>query len=91
MISDYGKTVAEFENEDFSSFDFEIRSDSARYFYLRFTDAEGRRTWSCPIWTSRPCDEPSKKEYVPLDKAGFTVLEEESGRDASVLVNGNPM
>lgn len=91
VISDYGRIVAEFENEDFSSFDFEIRSETARYFYLRFTDAEGRRTWSCPVWTSRPCDAPSEKKYVPLDKAGFTVLEEESGKDASVLVNGNPL
>ncbi|MBE6713649.1 MAG: hypothetical protein E7580_09120 [Ruminococcaceae bacterium] len=91
VISDYGKTVAEFENEDFSSFDFEIRSETARYFYLRFTDDQGRRTWSCPIWTSRPIDAPCKKEYVPLDKTGFTVLEEESGKDASVLVNGNPL
>ena len=91
VISDYGKTVAEFENEDFSSFDFELRSETARYFYLRFTDAEGRRTWSCPVWTSRPIDPPSEKEYLPLDKTGFTVLEEESGKDASVLVNSNPL
>ncbi len=91
VISDYGRIVAEFENEDFSSFDFEIRSETARYFYLRFTDAEGRRTWSCPVWTSRPCDPPTQKEYLPLDKTGFTVLEEESGKDASVLVNGNPL
>lgn len=91
VISDYGKTVAEFENEDFSDFEFEIRSDTARYFYLRFTDAEGRRTWSCPVWTSRPIDPPSEKAYVPLKKDGFTVTEAESGKDASVLVNGNPM
>ena len=91
VISDYGKVVAEFENEDFSDFDFEIRSESARYFYLRFTDAEGRRTWSCPVWTSRPIDAPAKKEYVPLNKEGFTVTELESGKDASVLVNGNPL
>jgi len=91
VISDYGRIVAEFENEDFSSFDFEIRSDTARYFYLRFTDAEGRRTWSCPVWTSRPVDVPCEREYLPLNKERFTVLEVESGKDASVLVNGNPL
>lgn len=89
VISDYGKVVAEFKDVDFSSLDFELHSDTARYFYLRFTDAEGRRTWSAPVWTSREIDPPAPA-LIPLDKTGFTVTELESGRDASVLVNGDP-
>lgn len=89
VISDYGKVVAEFKGVDFSNFDFELHSDTARYFYLRFTDAEGRRTWSSPVWTSREIDPPAPV-LTPLDKTGFTVTELESGRDASVLVNGDP-
>ncbi|MBE6630692.1 MAG: hypothetical protein E7624_07595 [Ruminococcaceae bacterium] len=89
VISDYGKIVAEFENVDFSDFDFELKSDTARYFYLRFTDEKGRRTWSAPVWTSREID-PPKPALTPIPKNGFTVTELESGRDASVLVNDDP-
>ena len=89
VISDYGKTVAEFENVDFSDFDFELHSDTARYFYLRFTDARGQRTWSAPVWTSREID-PPPRPLAPIPKAGFTVTELESGKDASVLVNNDP-
>ncbi|MBE6597604.1 MAG: hypothetical protein E7641_08060 [Ruminococcaceae bacterium] len=90
VISDYGRTVAEFKDVDLSDFDFEIKSDTARYFYIRFTDSEGRRTWSPPVWTSREADPPAP-ELTPLDKSGFTVTELESGKDASVLVNNDPL
>ena len=89
VISDGGRTVAEFKGEELSNLDFEIRSATARYFYLRFTDREGRRSWSAPVWTSREIDPPASA-LTPLPKKDFTVTELESGRDASVLVNDNP-
>lgn len=89
VISDYGKIVAEFKGEDFSHFDFEIKSDTARYFYLRFTDENGQRTWSAPVWTSREIDPPAPV-LTQIPKDGFTVTELESGKDASVLVNDDP-
>ncbi len=89
VISDYGKTVAELKDVDFSDLTFDIHSTTARYFYLRFTDEQGRRTWSAPVWTSREIDPPAAP-LTPIPKKGFTVTELESGRDASVLVNDNP-
>lgn len=89
VISDYGKTVAELKGVDFSDLTFDIHSTTARYFYLRFTDEQGRRTWSAPVWTSREID-PPLAPLTPIPKDGFTVTEVESGRDASVLVNDNP-
>ncbi len=90
VMSDYGRIIAEYRDVDFSSFDFEIKSDSARYFYLRFTDESKRRTWSVPVWTGRAFDEPQKTMPTPIDKTGFTVVELESGKDASVLVCDDP-
>ncbi len=90
VISDYGRILAEYRDVDFSSFDFEIKSDSARYFYLRFTDEGKRRTWSVPVWTGRAFDEHQKTELTPIDKTDFTVVELESGKDASILVCNDP-
>lgn len=90
VMSDYGRILAEYRNVDFSSFDFEIKSNSARYFYLRFADEGKRRTWSVPVWTGRAFDEPQKTPPAPLDKTGFTAVELESGKDASVLVCDDP-
>jgi hypothetical protein len=89
VISDYGKTVAELKGVDFSDLTFDVHSTTARYFYLRFTDEQGRRTWSAPIWTSREFDAPATP-LTPIPKNGFTVTELESGRDASVLVSDDP-
>lgn len=89
VISDYGKIVAEFDNIDPHGFDFTVESDTARYFYLRFTDSNGQRTWSPPVFTSRAIDGP-KPPLTPIDKTGFTVTELESGKDASVLVDDDP-
>lgn len=89
VISDYGKIVAEFKDVDLSDFKFEIKSDTARYFYLRLTDEKGQRTWSAPVWTSREIDPPAPT-LTQIPKNGFTVTELESGRDASVLVNDDP-
>ena len=90
VISDYGKCVKEIRGEDLSTFDFTVESDTARYFYLRLLDREGRKTWSCPVFTGRPCDGPGREEYIPISKAGFTAVDTASGRDAAKLINDDP-
>lgn len=90
VISDYGHCVKTLENFDPASFDFTIDSNTARYFYLRLVDAEGRKTWSAPVWTGRPVDEKRADTLTPLDKSGFTATDEVSGADASKLLNDAP-
>jgi len=90
VISDYGKRVRSIEGVNFSSFDFTIESDTARYFYLRVIDENGLKTWSAPVWTGRAFDtEQDVKVLSPLDTAGFHVTSS-SGADASILLSGNP-
>ena len=90
LISDGGKTVKVVDCKNLSEFDFDVESDSASYFYLRLMDAEGRKTWSAPVWTGRTHSPlPDTDNVIPIDKTGFTVTEAESGLDASVLVNGD--
>jgi len=90
VISDGGIPIKELHFEDFSSFEFDIESDTASWFYLRLWDSEGRKTWSVPIWTGREPFLPDTSHYEPLDKTGFTALEEKSGKDASILLNDDP-
>ena len=90
VISDYGICVKTLENVDFSSLDFAVESDTARYFYLRLVDRLGRKTWSCPVWTGRPLDGRNADALIPLDKKGFWAVEEKTGADASVLLNDDP-
>lgn len=89
VISDGGKTIKYIEG-NMSSLDFEIKSDSAAYFYLRFTDIKGRRTWSAPIWTGRPCRYKETPVLSPIDKSEFKALDLSTGKDAGKLVNDNP-
>ena len=89
VISDYGKCVKIIEG-DLASFDFTVESDTARYFYLRLLDKEGRKTWSCPVFTGRSCDSPVTGTLTPLDKADFTATDTASGADASGLINDDP-
>ncbi len=90
VISDGGRTVKKIDCTDLSTFDFELTSNTASYFYLRFMDAQGRKTWSAPVWTGRePLPTPDTDNVIPLDKTDFAVTELESGLDASVLINGD--
>ena len=92
VISDRGECIKEIEGDALETLDFIIHSDSARYFYLRLVDGRGRRTWSAPVWTGRKFEKSHATELPPvLDKTDFSVTELESGKDASVLVNGDPM
>ena len=85
VFSDYGKVVAEYGREDYSSFDFTVKSDSARWFYLRFEDSKGRKTLSVPVYCSRPIDRPISK-IAPIDKKTFKAKDLISGTVADALV-----
>jgi len=87
VISDYGRTVKVIEDIDFTSFDFDVESDTARYFFLRFTDSEGRRTWSPPVFTGRKCDVYTDPKLIPLDKSNFTALNAKTNEDASSVIS----
>lgn len=89
VISDHGLTVRD------ASFDtaaeFTLHSDTARYFYLRLTDAAGRFTWSAPVWTGRVFDDPALQlRAVPLDKEGMTAFDELRGCPAPELICDDP-
>lgn len=88
VISDYGLVVYETDNVA-DKMSFEITSPTARYFYLKLIDAEGRKTWSMPVWTGREFDNLRSYDHLkPLDMSIFTAV---SGcRDASVAINGDP-
>lgn len=97
VISDYGKCVKAIEGS-FSAIDFTVESTTARYFYLRFTDCEGRKTWSCPVWTGRefdrnteslPCQYAmgNEENLIPISKEAFTVCEKTSGKDCDEIIS----
>jgi len=89
VVSDYGMTVKEIEG-DLSGVDFEIESDTARYFYLRLLDKNRKRTWSCPVFTGREYDKRNEKVYTDVDMSDFTVLDLDSGADATIVLKDTP-
>lgn len=89
VISDGGRTLKTIEG-DLSSFDFEIKSQTAGYFYLRLTDINGKKTWSAPVWTGRPCQYKEQPNLLPIDKTDFSALDISSGKSADTLINNNP-
>lgn len=90
VISDGGIPIKELSFSDFSSFSFDIESNTASWFYLRLWDSEGRKTWSVPVWTGREPFLSDTTHLVPLDKQAFTALDETGNTDASVLINDDP-
>lgn len=90
VISDYGKCVKEISGVDFSAFDFEVESDTARWFYLRFEDSKHRKTLSPPVFCGREYDEVPMCEPSPIDKSGFEARELISDTDASLIINDDP-
>jgi hypothetical protein len=89
VISNGGCTLKVIEG-DLSSIDFEIKSDSASYFYLRLTDINGKKTWSAPIWTGRPCQYKEQPQLPPIDKKEFSAIDVSTGKNADILINDNP-
>ena len=91
VISDGGEVLLELCGVDLSSFDFEIKSETARYFFLRFIDAGGYRTWSAPVWTGREFDKYEATELIPVDMSEFSATDISTGKDASAVIDGNPL
>ena len=89
VISDGGVSLKTIENFG-SEFEFEIESSSARYFYLRLSDSEGRRTWSMPVFTGRQFDEKKNASLSPVSTEKMSASERFTGKDAASLVDGNP-
>lgn len=88
VISDYGNVVFETPVNG-KVLEFTVSSDTARYFYLKFIDCLGRKTWSTPVWCSRSFDKPeSFDDLIPLDMSSFTATA--NGKDAYTAINGDP-
>jgi len=88
VISNGGKTLLSLTDIP-STFDFEIHSETARYFYLRFVDRKGRRTWSMPVWTGRPFERYEAPDLTPIDLSSATAVDTLSGADASAAIDGD--
>ena len=89
VVSDGGEWLKEIDGITDNVIDFEIKSDTARYFFLRLQDSEGRRTWSCPVFCSRPYDEYIEPCVTPLDQSEFTAYDETAGCDAEQVLFGD--
>ena len=100
VISDYGKCVKAVELSSDKELDFSVESSTARYFYLRFIDCMGRKTWSCPVWTGRNFDKTAsslvcqytvgeQENLKPIPKKGFTAYDELSGKSADEVISDN--
>ena len=87
VISDYGDAIYEHEVSA-KVLDFTVKSDTARYFYLKFIDGLGRKTWSMPIWTSREFDKPKVFEGKAIDMSSFSA--KTAKKDAKVAINNDP-
>lgn len=88
IISDYGIPVLTAELDEKESFDFTVKSETARYFYLRLVDKEGRKTWSMPVFCGRAYDKVRELAISPIDVSGITARVD--GVEQPKLVNGDP-
>lgn len=87
VISDYGRMVA-CVDVGTDSFDFAVASDTARYFYLRLVDECGRKTWSPPVFCSRPYDEYRVPTLCPIDMTACTATS--GGKEIPEVIDGDP-
>ena len=87
VISDYGNVVFEKKGITDGNFSFDIASSTARYFYLRLVDNEGRRTFSPPVWCGREFDEFTEPSFKRIESKDFKAVDTVSGKDATALLN----
>ena len=88
VVSDGGEWIYEQDVTE-KEVEFTLNSATARYFYLRLQDSLGRRTWSPPIWCSRPFDKyapPKERELVNNDQFNAT---DENGDNADKVIHGD--
>lgn len=90
VISDGGLVVyAQELAENESEIVFTVKSDTARWFYLRIFDENGKRTWSPAIWTGRAfdpiCSDLFDRPEYPKREITVTAT-----GDAEKLINGDP-
>ena len=90
IISDRERRLMTIWDEDFSSIDVTVKAQDASYFYLRFANNKGEKTWSPVVWTE------NERHIIPNDlqhiedKSAFTAKDTVSGKDASILFSGDP-
>ena len=94
VISDYGKIVysQNVAPSDSNILDFTVKSNTARYFYLRIYSIGGDRTWSPAVWTGRAFDECPEPEFtgVKIPKVNMSIVSCTPGTDPKLLINDNP-
>lgn len=90
VISDGGMDILDINDIKDDTVEFEVKSDTARYFYLRLTDKLARRTFTPPVWTSRPFDEYTEPNLEIVDEKAFTAHDEVSGKDADSVIRFDP-
>lgn len=88
VISDYGNPLTRVELSGSDSVAFTLKSDTARYFYLRLVDREGRKTWSMPTFTGRSYDVYSAPELTAVDMSAVRATVD--GVEVPKLINGDP-
>ena len=93
VISDYGNIVYSqtVSLSESNVLDFTVISDTARYFYLRFIDREGKKTWSCPVFCGREYDKKKDRELEPIDMSDFCVTDLDSNTDATIVLCDTPV
>ncbi len=88
VITDYGEVAHRCDITGRVT-EFEIKSDSARYFYLRLIDGCGNKTWSMPVWCGRAFDgEVETPSLTALDMNGFSAVAD--GVPAPELIDQDP-
>ena len=88
VISDYGKSVLTLDIGARDEIDFTVTSSTARYFYLRLVDREGRKTWSMPVFSGREYDKYAEPDISPIDMTRTTATAD--GIAAPIVINGDP-
>ncbi len=90
VISNGGVSVKTLEGVNFESFEFDIESSEARWFYLRFVDSGTKRTFSCPVFCGREVIPYRIDDLTPIDKKNFKITAAD-GSDASALIDEDSM
>ncbi len=88
VVSDGGEWLKEIDVAG-DEFNFEINSSTARYFYLRLQDSLGRRTWSTPVWCSRPFDEYIEPSVELIDNSRFTAHDIAADVECKSILSGD--